>query len=79
MLLTGCQIHKAVFHLAENIENPYSKAAPHYVSRPPWNEVQKALYHFRNRHKIDVKYAIGLVLIPGMDPPLCDTGVWAGE
>lgn len=70
VLLTGCQIHNAVFNLTENTKNPYSKAASHYVSRPPWNKVQKAVYHFRNRHEINVKYATGIVLIPGMDPSL---------
>lgn len=35
VLLTGCQIHNAVFNHAENTEYPYSKAAPHDVSRPP--------------------------------------------
>lgn len=33
-LLAGCQIRNTAFHLAENTENPYSKAAPHDVSRP---------------------------------------------
>lgn len=34
VLLVGCQIHNAVFNLAEITENPCSKAASHDGSRP---------------------------------------------
>lgn len=81
VLVKGCQIHNAIFHLTEN---PYLKAAPHDVRRPPWYEAQKTLYQefytssvFRNRR--DQCEIHNRSSANSRDGPIINTEVWAGQ